>query len=81
MPIAGTIRTPFQDRRGISLGRTLASEDTKRNGQGDFHHDKKRLDDKTGEQHSVIRAVEDAQSEVFGADEDRADQVTDPGRC
>jgi hypothetical protein len=55
----------------------MPSADTKGNCQSNLNHDEERLDPETDEEYTVMRAVEDSQTEVFNADKDSADQVCD----
>jgi hypothetical protein len=57
--------------------RAMPSADTKGNGQSNLNHDEGSLDPETDEENTVVRAIEDSQTEVFNADKDSADQVCD----
>lgn len=71
--------TPFEHGRGISLATTLASKDSEGNGESNLNDDEEGLDDKASKQNPVVRAIEDTESKIFGADEDGTDEVAGPG--
>lgn len=51
--------------------------DAEADGEADFDNDEDEFDEEACEQDAVLGAVEEAEAEVLGADEDRADDVAD----
>lgn len=53
----------------------MPASHTKRNGKSNLDDNESQLDHKTSKQDPVLRAVEDTQTQILGANQDGADNV------
>jgi hypothetical protein len=75
---------PLENRADVLLRPVVAlCADAEADGKADLDDDEGEFDEEACEQDAVLGAVEEAQAEVLGADEDGADDVADAvgGEC
>lgn len=75
---------PLENRADVLLRPVVAfCADAEADGEADFDNDEAEFDEEACEQDAVLGAVEEAEAEVLGTDENGADDVADAvgGEC